>query len=159
MTVSGSVFPVGFMRFGGENVPEKIEKRPLVILESPFAGKDMAERAENVEYAKACLRDSIFQHGESPIASHVLYNFPVTDDDIPTERAQGIAAGLAWGRVADKTVCYIDRGYSRGVAYGIKSAMEEGRPVEVRSLEHPEQNHIANAEELKRIREPFNLFA
>jgi hypothetical protein len=147
------------IRFAGENLPDTVEKRPLVILESPFAGKNMNERRENVAYAKDCLRDSIFKHGESPMASHVIYNYPVTDDDIPKERAEGIAAGLAWGRVADKTVCYIDRGYSRGVAYGIKNAMEQNRPVEIRSLSKPETNHVATDEELLRIRKPFNVFA
>jgi hypothetical protein len=146
-------------RFAGENLPDEVKKRPLVILESPFAGKDMDERRENVEYAKLCLRDSIFEQGESPMASHVIYNYPVTNDDIPAERAEGIAAGLAWGRVADKTVCYIDRGYSRGVAYGIKNAMEQGRPVELRSLALPKVNHVATDEELLKIRQPFNVFA
>lgn len=75
--------------------------------------------------------------GEAPIASHLLYTQPgVLQDGDPFERQWGIDAGLAWGRVADATVVYIDRGISRGMNLGIVAAMAAGRPVEYRSL-HP----------------------
>ena len=102
----------------------------LVILESPYAGDVEA----NVVYARACLRDSLLK-GEAPIASHLLYTQPgVLDDDIPSERQHGIDAGLAWRRVAEASVVYIDRGISRGMEYGIKAAMESGLLVEYRRL-------------------------
>lgn len=54
--------------------------------------------------------------GEAPIASHLLYTQPgVLDDDVPNERALGIAAGLAWAKVADARVFYMDLGMSRGM--------------------------------------------
>tara|TARA_R100000687_G_scaffold76977_1_gene69211 strand:+ start:393 stop:734 length:342 start_codon:yes stop_codon:yes gene_type:complete len=106
----------------------------LVILESPFAG----DVEENTTYARACLRDSL-SRGEAPIASHLLYTQPgVLDDDIPEERAWGIDAGLAWRRVAEGSVVYIDRGISKGMEYGIKAARDAGLPVEFRSLEGAE---------------------
>ena len=106
----------------------------LVILESPFAG----DVEENTTYARACLRDSL-SRGEAPIASHLLYTQPgVLDDDIPEERAWGIDAGLAWRRVAEGSVVYIDRGISTGMEYGIKAARDAGLPVEFRSLEGAE---------------------
>lgn len=102
----------------------------LVILESPYAG----DIAENVTYARACLRDSLLR-GEAPIASHLLYTQPgVLCDEVPAERAHGIEAGLAWGRVADATVVYTDRGISRGMRYGIAAAEKAARPVEYRTL-------------------------
>jgi len=106
----------------------------LVILESPFAG----DVAANTDYARACLRDSLAR-GEAPIASHLLYTQPgVLDDDVPEERAWGIDAGLAWRRVAEGSVVYIDRGISKGMEYGIKAARDAGLPVEFRSLEGAE---------------------
>lgn len=102
----------------------------LVILESPYAGNV----EQNVEYARRCVRDSLMR-GEAPIASHLLYTQPgILDDDVPAERAQGIDAGLAWRRVADASVVYVDFGISRGMQYGIEAAQKAGRPVEYRRL-------------------------
>lgn len=55
-------------------------------------------------------------------------------DHIPEERRLGITAGLAWGRVADATVVYVDRGLSLGMKYGIMYAKREERPIEYRTL-------------------------
>jgi hypothetical protein len=105
----------------------------LVILESPFAGDEQA----NIDYARLCVRDSLMR-GEAPIASHLLYTQPtILDDNVPKQRNQGIAAGLAWGKVADATVVYTDRGISHGMALGILSAVNLDRPVEYRSIEKP----------------------
>jgi hypothetical protein len=107
----------------------------LVILESPYAGNVEA----NVAYARACLRDSLMR-GEAPIASHLLYTQPgVLDDDVPEERRQGIDAGLAWRRVAEASVVYVDRGVSPGMEYGIAAAQAAGLPVEMRRLENGER--------------------
>jgi hypothetical protein len=100
-----------------------------VILESPYGGNV----ADNVAYARACLRDSLMR-GEAPIASHLLYSQVLNDGD-PAERAQGISAGLAWGAVAEATVVYVDRGISLGMEMGIAVAEQAGRPVERRSIE------------------------
>lgn len=101
-----------------------------VILESPYAG----DVEENVKYARSCIRDSL-SRGEAPIASHLLYTQPgILDDNVPEERQWGIDAGLAWGKGADKTVVYTDRGISRGMQYGIAAAEKDGRPVEFRSI-------------------------
>lgn len=102
----------------------------LVILESPFAGNVN----DNIEYARLALRDSILR-GEAPIASHLLYTQDsVLNDGIPEERQLGISAGLAWGKVADETIVYIDKGISKGMEYGIKRAVEENRSVIFRKL-------------------------
>lgn len=102
----------------------------LVILESPYAGDVEA----NVEYARACVRDSL-SRGEAPIASHLLYTQPgILRDEVPAERKWGIDAGLAWGRVAEATVVYVDRGISTGMEYGIAAAEEAGRPIIYRAI-------------------------
>lgn len=106
----------------------------LVILESPFAGATPAEQAQNITYARQCLRDALLR-GEAPLVSHLLYTQPgVLDDDNLSERVLGIEVGLAWGRHAEATVVYVDRGVSRGVQLGIERAYREGRPVEFRML-------------------------
>lgn len=106
-----------------------------VILESPYGSDDDAVVAENVRYARACLRDCVLR-GDSPIASHLLFTQPgVLKDRDPEERKLGIEAGLAWGPVAEATVVYTDRGITDGMKQGIERAIEEGRPVEYRELE------------------------
>lgn len=108
-----------------------------VIIESPYAGRWWWQRWRNVRYARAALRDALLR-GEAPLASHLLYTQAgVLRDDVPAERAQGIAAGFAWRPVADATVVYIDCGISGGMRAGIADALAVGRPVQYRSLMTP----------------------
>lgn len=109
--------------------------KPLVIIESPFAGVTEATRNDNIAYARRAVADSVHR-GEAPIASHLLFTQPgILDDDVPGERAMGIEAGLAWYRVADKCVVYADMGISRGMVAGMDKATWFGMPVEVRKID------------------------
>jgi hypothetical protein len=102
----------------------------LVIIESPFAG----DVARNIRYARAALKDCL-ERGEAALASHLLYTQPgVLNDEDEVERVIGIEAGLAWGKVADATVVYMDLGITRGMTLGIERARQENRPVEFRTL-------------------------
>lgn len=104
----------------------------LVILESPYAG----DVAANVEYGRACLRDSLMRF-EAPIASHLLYT-QALDDAKPQERARGIDAGHAWLGRADAVVVYLDKGISPGMDRGIERAMLAGVKIEYRVLAFPD---------------------
>lgn len=105
----------------------------LVILESPYAG----EVDRNVAYARRAMADCLHRD-EAPFASHLLYTQPgVLDDAVPQERHQGIEAGLSWGRCAESTVVYTDLGLTSGMRAGIQRAIDEGRPVEYRTLGEP----------------------
>ena len=119
------------MRRSAHDSTQPMMKTPFdmttVILESPYAGKPQL----HVRYARAAMRDSLLR-GEAPMVSHLLYT-QVLDDEDPTDRAMGIAAGLAWE--ADKTVVYTDCGVSRGMEHGIREAQVAGRPVEYRTVE------------------------
>ncbi len=44
----------------------------LVILETPYRGNSYSDLEGNIEYARKCMRDSLFR-GEFPFASHLLY--------------------------------------------------------------------------------------
>lgn len=102
-----------------------------VIIESPFAGDVKA----NTAYARRAMADSLAR-GEHPIASHLLYTQPgILDDDIPEERARGIAAGLAWREVMDMAVFYVDRGWSTGMLAARTIYEVEGRRFCVRTLD------------------------
>lgn len=107
----------------------------LVIIESPFAGTSEEYVQNNIAYARKAVRDSLLR-GEAPIASHLLYTQDgILNDNIPQERQHGIDAGLAWRKVAEKTVVYTDRGISKGMEYGINAAKSAGIPIEYRSIE------------------------
>jgi hypothetical protein len=102
----------------------------LVIIESPYAG----DIKRNVAYARECVRDSL-KRGEAPIASHLLYTQPgILRDDVPDERAWGMAAGLAWRHVAELSVFYIDLGWSSGMKAAQASAIAEGRKWAIRRV-------------------------
>jgi len=103
---------------------------PLVLLESPYKGNV----ALNVRYARLAMRDC-FLRGEYPFASHLLYTLPgILDDTLAAERELGIAAGLAWGKHAEASIVYTDLGISEGMRYGMETAKEAGRVVELRRL-------------------------
>jgi len=100
----------------------------IVILESPYAG----DVEKNIAYAKRCALHSLSLN-EAPMLSHLLYT-QFLDDLNPVERAMGINAGLAWRKVAQASVVYIDLGISKGMQYGIDAAHESGIPIEYRFI-------------------------
>lgn len=102
----------------------------LVIVESPFA----VAVQQNIFYARLAVRECLY-FGEAAIASHLLYTQEgILDDDVPEERALGIAAGLEWRSVAHKAVFYVDRGWSSGMLAAKAKYDEEGFPYEIRKL-------------------------
>lgn len=102
----------------------------LVILESPYSGD--VER--NLRYARRAVADSLEQ-GEAPIASHLLYTQPgILDDLDPAQRELGIAAGLAWQRVAEGAVFYVDHGVSRGMLAALPMYRIRKIPIEFRVI-------------------------
>lgn len=116
----------------------------FVILESPFAtnmielpdgGQYEVTRESNITYARRCMHDCLVNHGQAPYASHLLYTQEyVLDDDVPEERELGIKAALEIGRKADLRVFYVDRGFSSGMRWALKFALEIGQECEVRRL-------------------------
>jgi len=106
----------------------------LVLIESPFKGESWGETRDNLLYARLCVHDSILR-GEAPYASHLFYTQTgILDDKIEEERMRGINAGLAWGSMAELSAFYIDKGFSRGMNYGMENALKAGREIEERSL-------------------------
>lgn len=106
--------------------------KPLVIIECPYAQDPLAM----IAYLRECIRDSLAR-GESPInsvATFVLTN--ALDDKDADERRDGIAAGLEWYRFAQKCVCYVDHGISKGMEEGVVRATQHGAPIEYRELNH-----------------------
>lgn len=105
-----------------------------VIIESPYSGTTPEEIQRNVDYARACMRDSILR-GEAPFASHLLYTQPgILDDANPQERRLGIVLGFLWGKCADLVAVYADHGVSGGMLKGIAEARLRECPIEWRNL-------------------------
>lgn len=104
----------------------------LVIIESPFRGKDFNKSLLYREYLDACIRDSI-ERGESPYASHRIIPGAL-DDSIPAERDKGIRAGYAWWKHAAAIVFYVDHGISEGMHKALQRAKTMQLTVEVRKL-------------------------
>jgi hypothetical protein len=106
----------------------------LVIIESPYAGATPEETAQNAHYARVCMLDAL-RRGEAPFASHLLYT-QMLDDRVRDDRALGIEAGLAVGRVFQYRVVYNDFGISPGMKKGIQAAIDLGQILRERSLMH-----------------------
>lgn len=105
-----------------------------VVIESPYAAPTAFARQKNCDYARAAMADCL-RRGEAPIASHLLYTQRgVLRDEVAEERALGIAAGLAWGDLADAAVFYVDRGWSSGMEAARDRFTAAGKPIEVRML-------------------------
>lgn len=107
----------------------EFEPRTLVVLESPYAG----DLVRNKAYLNACIRDSVAR-GEAPFASHQMYT-DALDDTVPEERHAGIGAGIAWGGQASQRAVYVDLGVSKGMTLGIRANAHV--PVVYRSLRAP----------------------
>jgi hypothetical protein len=124
-----------------------------VLIESPFKGDNWFQTQRNIFYARLCVRDSILR-GEAPFASHLFYTQTgILDDKIEEERMNGINAGLAWGEHAELSAFYVDLGFSKGMEYGLRNAIEMGRKTEKRSLGKPYE--VSRLIEEMSKKEPF----
>lgn len=115
--------------------------KPIAIIESPYAAKnadgswDAIGVEINVEYARACMRDSLLR-GEAPFTSHLLYTQAgVLRDQFPEERELGITAGFEFKRVAAVIAVYTDLGISPGMQWSID--IERAAIVETSEGHHP----------------------
>lgn len=107
----------------------------LVVIESPYAGDTEEAIAENINYARRCVRDSL-KLREAPIASHLLYTqHGILRDDVKEERQWGMDAGHAWIPKAELLVVYMDKGVSKGMRWGIAIADKHNIPVAYRTLD------------------------
>ena len=107
----------------------------LVVLESPYRGLNAEDTSKNLDYARKAVYDSLCRE-EAPIASHLLYTQEgILDDSIPVKRSQGILLGIAWTKVAEACVVYVDLGLSPGMSEGIMAAVIAGIPIEFRRIE------------------------
>ena len=108
----------------------QIIRRPLVIVESPYAGDIDA----HVAYAKRAVHDCMLR-GEAPIASHLLFTQPgILDDNRPDERRLGIECGLAWYQAKVVVMFYVDYGISPGMSQALKYCDLTQTPFEWRTI-------------------------
>ena len=88
-----------------------MSSRPMVLIESPYAGDVEA----NVAYARRAMADCI-RRGESPYAGHLLFTQPgILNDLNVAQRKLGIELGFQWGARADIVAFYTGRGTSKGM--------------------------------------------
>lgn len=119
-----------------------------IYVASPLRGDIL----RNLDYARECLLDSLRRGTEAPFAPHLLYP-QVLDDAQPQDRAQGMAAALAWLHQSDALALYVDLGVSEGMASEAREAMRR-MPVWVRSIRTPaavDLGEICTEEDLGRL--------
>lgn len=103
-----------------------------VMIESPFRAETFETLVRNLDYANACVRESLLR-GEAPFAMHLFYP-TYLDEYNPEERAKGIACGLMWLRAADMVALYIDHGKTSGMLAAEELALQCKIPVVYRRL-------------------------
>lgn len=101
-----------------------------MVIESPYAAPTPEGVLRHVDYARACLLDSL-EHGEAPVASHLLYTQVLDDSD---QRELALARWEVWQGVAERVAVYCDLGISSGMGRGIAWADSCGIPVSYRRL-------------------------
>lgn len=101
---------------------------PVVIVESPFSGDMVANKAYVMRACADCLRRQ-----EVPYASHLF--FPEFLDELtPEERELGLTAGYAMWRGASKVVFYTDLPWSNGMQRAYARARDLKMLTELRLL-------------------------
>jgi hypothetical protein len=105
----------------------------LVVVESPYAATEYYNLAQHREYLRLAMADCAIR-GEAPMASHHLLP-EILQDDVPHERALGIAMGYAWGQHAAACVVYSDLGVSPGMEAALAHYKAAGKPIEWRVLD------------------------
>lgn len=115
-----------------ENLEGEILKRTRVILESPYRGRNLVERAMFEKYLDLCIRDSVHRQ-EAPFASHKMYPGALDEDD-PDDRDAGIHCGYEWWQATRRIIFYIDYGYSDGMKAARKWAEQADFLIEERRL-------------------------
>jgi hypothetical protein len=107
---------------------EDLSRRPVVIVESPFAGDIEGNKRYAIEACADC-----FRRNEAPFASHLLYP-QILNEHIKTEHEAGIVAGYAFWPVAKLIAFYVDRGWSPGMERAKERAVNLGYRWEERKL-------------------------
>lgn len=74
--------------------------RKRIFVASPFRGTSIMDRLQNYRAAEDYCR-LVVEAGHAPFAPHVHYP-SILDEDVPEERAAGIACGLAFLAVCDE---------------------------------------------------------
>jgi hypothetical protein len=116
--------------------PTIATNKPIVIIESPFRHHHREGQKMNKAYLELCMLDSLAR-GEVPLATHKLYT-QCLDDSKPAERALGMETVQSLHAIAETVVVYYDLGWSTGMVWGVRKAIEFGNEIEYRSLfQHP----------------------
>lgn len=107
--------------------------RPLVAIESPWAGLGAGERA--LEYLRACIRDSLSRE-ELPWASHgLLAHTRALYEEDPDQREEGLETNRQFIRYHCSFVAlYVDHGISPGMLMARRWAVMHGKRTEERRI-------------------------
>lgn len=106
------------------------KKRPVAIIETPYAAKTTADYKRNQQYLHEACLDAL-SRGEAPFASHGFYT-QFLDDTVPEERQLGMECGFnIMAEAATKVVVYVDLGITPGMRKGIEVARNLQWPLVV----------------------------
>lgn len=107
--------------------------RPLVIIESPWAGLGAGERA--LSYLRQCLRDSLSRQ-EIPWASHaMLAHTRALYEEDADQRLEGLEVNREMIRCYSSFIAlYVDHGISPGMRMAQRWAAMHGKKIVERKI-------------------------
>lgn len=122
---------------GGEicNGDSVKEEKPIVFIESPYSSKNGRTVEENLEYARACMLDSL-NRGEIPVVSHLMWT-QVWDDTDPEIRETALMLCKQLRERCGVVAFYTDLGWSNGMIRGESEARTGDVTIHYRKLEKP----------------------
>ena len=90
-----------------------VERRPIVVVLSPYRAKFASEKIRYWRYRQACIRHATAE-GYAPYASHQMMTNAL-DDDVDMERDAGFECEESYLRVARHVFAYENLGISQGM--------------------------------------------
>lgn len=146
--VGGKVKDVEFPKKSGMQAPDmntllsklpvdqpittKFPVRTTTLIVSPYTTEDIALLPRQLQYAKACVQDSLSRH-EAPYCGPLLYS-QVINDRQTAEHDAGMLSSLSWLNVCDLVVVYSDYGFTHNMNLIMNQAKMRIKKIEYRLL-------------------------
>lgn len=105
-----------------------------IYVASPYRGETSEIVRRNVRYVLDICREIAYM-GHYPFAPH-LHDPQFLEDNVPKERAMGLASGKAWLEACDGVIFFIDRGMSDGMKGEMAFASKIDKPYVMGSLDN-----------------------
>ena len=111
----------------------RTQRRPIVLVETPYKFEDQVMAVKHERYAKMCLEDSVKMRKECAIIPHMLYSQVLNFRD-QQEHDLALIAHLSLVPVCSYLAVYTDYGISPAMQAALNMAASHSKKIEYRIL-------------------------